>query len=91
MKIDGHTELQLVPKLLMHVSIIELHKNLVSDTDYGGLKETIDEENNIIISYSTLRSLLTPQLKNVVKIQGHVWLWIFHIYKKYTFLITFMA
>ena len=36
--IDGHTEPQLVPKLLLHVSIRELHKNLVSDTEYGGLK-----------------------------------------------------
>ena len=37
-KIDGHTEPQLVPKLLLHVSIRELHNNLVSYTDYGGIK-----------------------------------------------------
>ena len=37
-KIDGHTEPQPVPKLLLHVSIRELHNNLVSDTEDGGLK-----------------------------------------------------
>ena len=37
-KIDGHTELQLVPKLLLQVSIRELHKDLVSSTIYGGIK-----------------------------------------------------
>ena len=37
-KIDGHTEPQLVPKLLLQVSVRELHNNLVSDTIYGGLK-----------------------------------------------------
>ena len=29
-KIYGHTELQLVPKLLFHVSVRELHNNPVS-------------------------------------------------------------
>ena len=37
-KIDGHTEPQLVPKLLFQVSIRELHNNLVSTTIYGGIK-----------------------------------------------------
>ena len=37
-KIDGHTETQLVPKLLLQVSVIELHNNIVSNTDNGGLK-----------------------------------------------------
>ena len=60
---DGHTEPQLVPKLLLQVSVRELHNNLVSDTDYGGLKEARDAENNIIISDSTLRSLFPPQFK----------------------------
>ena len=32
-KIDGHTEPQLVTKHLLQVSVRELHKNLVSDTD----------------------------------------------------------
>ena len=38
-KIDGYTEPQPVPKLLLHVSVIELHNNLVSATKYDGLKE----------------------------------------------------
>ena len=62
-KIDGHTEPQLVPKVLFQVSIREIHNNLVINTIYGGLKEARDEDNNIIISDSTLRSLLTPQFK----------------------------
>ena len=70
MKIDGYTEPQLVPKLSMQVSVRELHKNLISATKYGGLKEARDEDDNIIISDFTLRSLLPPQFKNVVKIQG---------------------
>ena len=61
-KIDGHTEPQLVPKLLLQVSVRELRNDLVSDTDNGGLKEARYEDNNIIIIDSTLRSLLPPQL-----------------------------
>ena len=60
-KIDGYTEPQLVPKLLLHVSVIELHNNPVSTTKYGGLKESRDKDDNFIISDSTLRSLLPPQ------------------------------
>ena len=37
--VNDCTELQLVPKLLLQVSVRELHNNLVSDTDNGGLKE----------------------------------------------------
>ena len=36
-KMDGHTELQLVPKLLLQVSVQGLHKRHVSDTEDGGL------------------------------------------------------
>ena len=60
-KIYGHTEPQLVPKLLLQVSIGELNNNLVGSTIDGGLKESRDEYDNIIISGSTLRSLLPPQ------------------------------
>ena len=62
-KIDGHTEPKLVPKLLLKVSFRELHNNLVRSTIYGGIKEEIYEDDNIIIRDSTLRSLLPPQLK----------------------------
>ena len=57
---DDKTEPQLVPTFLLQVSIRELHNSLVSDTNDGGLKYDRDEENNIIVSDSTLRSLLPP-------------------------------
>ena len=59
--IDGHTEPQLVTKILLHVSVRELYNNLVSATINGGLKELRDEDDNIIISDSTLRSLFPTQ------------------------------
>ena len=58
-----NTAPQLVPNFLLQLSVIELHNILVSDPNDGGLKEARDDENNIIISDSTLRSLLPPQLK----------------------------
>ena len=61
MKIDGHTEPQLVPKLLLQVYGGKLYNKPVSDTDNGRIKEARDEENNIIISDSTSRSILPPQ------------------------------
>ena len=64
-KIDGHTEPQLVTKLLLRVSVRELRNNLVSYTYDVGLKESRDAEINIIISDSILRSLLTPQFKEM--------------------------
>ena len=73
-KIDGRTEPQLFPKLLLQVSVRELHNNLVRNTYTGGLKEARYEDDNIIISDSTLHSLLPPQFNFFVKIQGHVWL-----------------
>ena len=57
------TEPQLVPKLLLQMSVRELHNILVSDPNDGGLKIARNEDSNIIISDSTLRSLLPPQLK----------------------------
>ena len=63
--IDGYTELQLVPNFLQYVHVPELHNSLVSDTYYGGIKEARDADNNIILSYYTLRSLLPPQFKKM--------------------------
>ena len=57
------TEPTLVPKLLPQVSVRELHNSLVSDPNDGGIKDARDEDGKIIISDSTLRSLLPPQLK----------------------------
>ena len=54
-------EPQLVPKLLLQVSVRELHNSLVSDPNDGGLKDARDEDGKIIISDSILRSLLPPQ------------------------------
>ena len=76
---DYQTEPQLVPKLLLQVFVREIHNSLVSDPNDDGLKDDMDKENNITISDSTLRSLFPPQFKNVIKIQGNVWLWILHI------------
>ena len=61
--IDGHTRPQITPKMLLWVSSREIHNSLVSDPDYGGLKEAIYAENNIIISDFTLCSLFPPPKK----------------------------
>ena len=57
---DDHTEPQLFPKVLLQMSVRELHNILVSDTNDGGIKYARYEDDNIIIRYSTLRSLLPP-------------------------------
>ena len=62
---DDQTEHQLVPKFLLQVSVREPHNSLVSDPNDGGLKYARGEENNIIISDSTLYSMLPPQLKKM--------------------------
>ena len=59
------TEPQLVPKLLIQVSVRELHNSLVSDPNDGGLKNARDEDGKIIISDSTLCLLLPLQLKQI--------------------------
>ena len=40
---DDQTEPELVPKLLLQVSVRELHNSLVIDTNGGGLKESRDK------------------------------------------------
>ena len=62
---DDQTEPQLFPKLLLRVSIREMHNIPVSDPNDGGLKDSRDEDDNIIISDYTLHSLLPPQLKQM--------------------------
>ena len=64
-KFDDQTELQLVPKHLLQVSVRELHNSLLSDPNDGGLKDAMDEDDHIIISDSTLCSLFPPQLKQM--------------------------
>ena len=65
MVFDDQTEPQLDPKLLIQVSVRELHNSLVSDKNYGGIKDARGEDYNIIISDSILRSLLPPQLEQM--------------------------
>ena len=72
--LDDQTAPQLVSKLLLQVSVRELHNSLVSDPNDGGLKDARDEDGKIIIRDSTLCSLLPPQLKNVCTLQDYVWL-----------------
>ena len=62
---DDQTEPQLVPKLLLQLSVRELYNILLSDPNDGGIKYTRDEDDNIIISDSTLRSLFPPQSKQM--------------------------
>ena len=90
-KINSYNDPQLVPKLLLQVYVRKLHNNIVSDTKDGELKEEIDEYDNVLISDCTLRSLFPNQFKNVIKIQGRVWLQILHICQKYAFVITFIS
>ena len=40
--LDDQTKPQLVPKLLLQVSVRELHNSLVIDPNYGGLKYSRD-------------------------------------------------
>ena len=47
------------------MSVIELHIRLIIDQNDGGLKDSRDKDDNIIISDSTFRSLLPPQLKQI--------------------------
>ena len=56
---------KIIPELLFKVSVREIHNSMVSRPEVDGLKEARDEENNIIISDSTLRNILPPQLKNM--------------------------
>ena len=60
---NDQTEPQLVPIVLLQVSVRELNNSLVSDPNGSGLKHARDEDNNIIISDSTFCSLFPPRLK----------------------------
>ena len=51
---DDQTEPQLFLKFLLQFSVRELHNILVSDPNYGGIKNAMDEDDNHIISDSIL-------------------------------------
>ena len=59
------TEPQLVPTFLIQLSVRELHNSLGIDSNDGSLKDARGEDDNIIISDSTLRSRFPPQLKQM--------------------------
>ena len=63
--LDDHLEPQLVPNFFLRLSVRELHNSLVSDPNNGGQKDARDKGGMTIISDSTLRVLLPPQLKQV--------------------------
>ena len=76
----------------MHVSVRDLHENIVGTTKYGGLKEAIDKDDkNLYQWFYVAFTIATAILKNVVNIQGYVWLRMLHICQKYAFIITVMA
>ena len=60
--IGGHSEPQFVPKILLQVSLQELHNSMASPPEEGGLREARYAYNNIINSDSTQRSIIPPQL-----------------------------
>ena len=59
--LDDQTEPQIVPNVLLQVSVRKLNNILVSYSNDGGIKYARDEDGKIIIIDSTLRSLLLPQ------------------------------
>ena len=63
--IYGNSQKQLIPKVLLQFYVQNYHNRMVSPTEEGGLEEARDEDNNIIISDSTLLNILPPQLKNM--------------------------
>ena len=65
MTLGVHAKTQLVPKIVLWVSIWELHHKMVSPPEEGVLKEARDADNNIISINSTLRNMLPPQLKKI--------------------------
>ena len=54
-----------MPKFLLQVSVRKLHNKVMIPSEEGGPEEAWDEDNHIIISDSTLKSILPPQLKNM--------------------------
>ena len=63
--IGGISKEKLVPKLLLQVSVQELYNTMMIPPEEVVFKEAIDVYNNNIISDSTLRRILPPQLKNM--------------------------
>ena len=62
---DDQKEPQLVPKTILRLYVRELPNSLVSDPSDGGIKYARDDDDNIIISDSSLRSLFPPQINQI--------------------------
>ena len=56
--IGGHYGPHLVTKLVLKISVRQLHNGMVSPPEEGGLREKIYASNNIIIIDFTLRTIL---------------------------------
>ena len=65
MYIESHSELQLVPKLLLQVSIKELNNIIVIPQEEGIITEKRYAYNNIVIIDYMLQNILPPQLKKM--------------------------
>ena len=63
--IDSQVGPQLVSKHLFWVLVKALHNIMVIPPEEGGLKEARYSENNSIISDSTIRNILPPQLNKM--------------------------
>ena len=68
LSIYDQVEQQLPYKLLLRVSVIEVHNIIVIPTEESRLNEARDADNNIIISDSNSRNILPPQLKKMNKV-----------------------
>ena len=65
MYIESHSELQLVPKLLLQVSIKELNNIIVIPPEEDIITEKRYAYNNIVIIDYMLQNILPPQLKKM--------------------------
>ena len=66
-KMEGQKDPVLMEKLLIQISIRELHNDLVKPMSEGGFAGARDKEGNIIIGDTTLKRLLPPQLRKMTK------------------------
>ena len=67
MSIYVHSEPQLVSEFVLQVSVRELDNIITSPPEEGELKDARVVDNNIIISDSTLRSIITLRLRRFLR------------------------
>mgnify|MGYP000040289675 CR=1 FL=1 len=66
-KLEGHDEKQRVGKLLLEISVRELHCLMVAKAEVGGLAVARDDSERIIISDSMLRKIIKKDMPQVKK------------------------